>query len=538
MAGYNEQAAVTLDILPGTMSGIAAVSAGMNSLVDTMDTFGRAVGKDFGVVETMTVAAGAIAAGALKKAVDAAGEYEYSMQMVQTISQQSGAAMQQLSEQATELGQVYSTSFNDIAEGLQTLGRAGLNNATTQTEVLAQGLQTAKLEGSNLQTTLETLVQTTALLGGNIDDVDFGKDTKYINDLMVGTSMAAPLDVSDVAQTLQYSGGMAAIAGANLDDKAMLEDYMGAIAAFAQKGVTGSVAGTALRAFFNKSANQDSSVTEALSTLQLSSDALWEDGGEKMKPVSEQIGLIQKQMDKLNLSTYEQVEIWSKIVGGKMGQQMLKLNAEDIENMTSKVKEGADTEGLSNQLINTYSAQLDRLKAEGEAAFRSIGEHGLVYATKALGVINNIIEAFQNPYFSATVFVTGIRIVLAALEKAWTIIKGVVTGLKRLGTNIDSIKTSLQSMNSTLEKTSIQAFKAGKSVFGVGGGIDTMGAKKQAAICDFNIFLLRLYSSLESSICFLFANHSFNASCFCISSSSLCFTSFSLCTTSFSIDNK
>lgn len=478
MAGYNEQAAVTLDILPGTMSGIAAVSAGMNSLVDTMDTFGRAVGKDFGVVETMTVAAGAIAAGALKKAVDAAGEYEYSMQMVQTISQQSGAAMQQLSEQATELGQVYSTSFNDIAEGLQTLGRAGLNNATTQTEVLAQGLQTAKLEGSNLQTTLETLVQTTALLGGNIDDVDFGKDTKYINDLMVGTSMAAPLDVSDVAQTLQYSGGMAAIAGANLDDKSMLEDYMGAIAAFAQKGVTGSVAGTALRAFFNKSANQDSSVTEALSTLQLSSDALWEDGGEKMKPVSEQIGLIQKQMDKLNLSTYEQVEIWSKIVGGKMGQQMLKLNAEDIENMTSKVKEGADTEGLSNQLINTYSAQLDRLKAEGEAAFRSIGEHGLVYATKALGVINNIIEAFQNPYFSATVFVTGIRIVVAALDKAWTIIKGVVTGLKSLGTNIDSIKTSLQAMNSTLEKTSIQASKAGKSVFGVGGGIDTMGAKK------------------------------------------------------------
>ena len=35
--------------------------------------------------------------------------------------------------------------------------------------------------------------------------------------------------------------------------------------------------------------------------------------------------------------------------------------------------------------------------------------------------------------------------------------------------------------------------------------MDTMGAKKQAAICDFNIFLLRLYSSLESSICFLFA---------------------------------
>ncbi len=453
MAGYNETASVTLDVLPGSMSGIAAVSAGMSSLVDTMDELGRAVGKDFGVMETLTVGAGAIAASGLAKAINAAGEYEYQMKMVQVVSQQSGGAMADLSDKVAQLGAEYGTAFTDISEGLQTLGRAGLNNAATQTEVLTQGLQTAKLEGADLQSTLETLIQTTALFGGDLDSPTFSQDSEYINDLMVGTSMAAPIDVSDVAQTLQYSGGMASVAGANLDDEAMLEDYMGTIAAFAQKGVTGSVAGTALRAFFNKPATQDSSVTEGLEMLQLSPDSLWEDGGEKMKPVSEQIGLIQSQMDKLNISTYEQMEIWSKIVGGKMGQQMLKLDSEDIREMTSKVKESGSTASLANQLLNTYQGKLETVQSLGETAFRSIGEHGLRYMTLILDLITPIVEAFQNPYLTGFVFVQGLRLIIAALKQVGTIISGVITGFKELNTNISSITASTNKMNAALGAT-------------------------------------------------------------------------------------
>ena len=407
MAGYNEQATVALNVVPGTLSGITAVASGMSSLTDTFDSFGHNISRGFGMIDTTLASLGVLAGVGLAKAVDAAGDYEYQMKTVQVISQQSGQAMDELGAKASELSAIYSTSFNKIAEGLQTLGRAGLNNVNTQAEVLTQGLQTAQLEGTNLNTTLETLVQTTALLGGNIDSLNFDEQTKYVNDLMVGTSMAAPLEVSDVAQTLQYSGGMAAVAGANLKDKDMLEDYMGAIAAFAQKGVTGSVAGTALRAFFNKSANQDSSVTEALSTLQLSSDALWEEGGDKMKPVSEQIGLIQKQMDKLNLSTYEQVEIWSKIVGGKMGQQMLKLEAGDIKEMTNKIKENEGTEAAANKLFDTYEMQLERLKTQSSNTFREIGEHGLRYVNVFLGFINNIGGVLQNPYITGMVFIGG-----------------------------------------------------------------------------------------------------------------------------------
>ena len=99
---------------------------------------------------------------------------------------------------------------------------------------------------------------------------------------------------------------------------------MATIAAFAQKGVKGSLAGTALRAFLNKPATQDSSVLEGLSMIKLKPEYLWEEDENTMKPISEQIGLIQGQMDKLNISQMDRLQIWSKILGGKMGQQMIR----------------------------------------------------------------------------------------------------------------------------------------------------------------------------------------------------------------------
>ena len=41
MAGYNEQATVALNVVPGTLSGITAVASGMSSLTDTFDSFGH-----------------------------------------------------------------------------------------------------------------------------------------------------------------------------------------------------------------------------------------------------------------------------------------------------------------------------------------------------------------------------------------------------------------------------------------------------------------------------------------------------------------
>ena len=92
------------------------------------------------------------------------------------------------------------------------------------------------------------------------------------------------------------------------------------------------MAGTALRAFFTKPASQDESVTDGLSMighLSYNQKTLWEDGGNSMKKVSDQIGVIKGRMDALNPKYYgTKLRLGGKIVGPKMGQQMMKLEAE------------------------------------------------------------------------------------------------------------------------------------------------------------------------------------------------------------------
>ena len=99
------------------------------------------------------------------KAAEAFGEFEQGMKIVQTVSNQTGGAIRELGDQANQLSITYRTAIGDITDGLQTLGRAGLNSATTKLEVLESGLQTAKLEGRSLNGVLEELIQNTAMLG-------------------------------------------------------------------------------------------------------------------------------------------------------------------------------------------------------------------------------------------------------------------------------------------------------------------------------------------------------------------------------------
>lgn len=430
MAGYNEDVNINLNILAGAMGGITAIASGMSALTSTFGQFGTTAVDTFGDVSGLLVTTTALIGAFGLEAASAAGEFEQNMKIVQAVSGQTGGAIAELGEQANQLSVQYRTAIGDITEGLQTLGRAGLNSADTQLEVLESGLQTAKLEGRNLNGVLEELIQNTAMLGGNLDSLDFGAQTEYVNSLMVGTSMSAPIDTHDISQTLQYVGGTAAAAGANLEDKEKLEDLMGTIAAFAQKGVTGSMAGTALRAFLTKPASQDKSVVEGLGAIGLSPEDLWENGGESMKDISDQIELIQRQMDRLHLSTMDQLEIWGKIVGPKMGQQMMKLEADKIDSLTEDIQSAASAEELATSTLYTYNQRVSEMGEIGSGVFRQLGANIVMWLNPVLEVINKILSLFNNQYGGLFLFGTAVAIVSRGLQAAYGMITSIVGQLR------------------------------------------------------------------------------------------------------------
>ena len=419
MAGSDTEATVMLNVVPGMNTGITAFNAGLSSINAQFQNITDTINSTFGIMDAMIVSTGMMVAQFGMGAANAFGEFEQGMQIVKAVSQQSGEAIAYLKQEAQDFAVQYRTGIDSITEGLQTLGRAGLNSAQEQTEVLEQGLQTAKLEGRDLNSVLEEIIQNTSLLGGDIRSDQFGEQAEYLNNLLVGTSLSAPLDTHDISETLKYSGGMVAAAGgtiatddgyANEAGREIVEDYMGAVAAFAQKGVKGSIAGTALRAFFNKPAAQDQSVVDALSAIGLAPEDLW-DNEETMKPVSEQIELIQTQMAAHNVSKMDQMQLWSKIVGGKMGQQMMKLDAQDIREMTTDIQDASSARDLAEQTFNTYNQQANKFSEEGQKAFREFGEHIVTALRPALEILTRLMDVLSNPAVSFGGFVAFMAII-------------------------------------------------------------------------------------------------------------------------------
>lgn len=482
---YQEDVNLNLNVLSGTTAGFTAIMGGMSAMTSSFAQMGSEAANTFGGIDALVVGTTALITAFSVESAKAFGEYEQGMKIVQTVSNQTGSAINELSNKANELSVSYRTSMNDITDGLQTLGRAGLNSANEQLEVLESGLQTAKLEGRNLNGVLEELIQNTAMLGGDLKSNNFGEQTEYLNSLMVGTSMTAPIDSHDISQTLQYSGGTLAAAGGSLDaeeGKKLIEDYMGTVAAFAQRGVKGSMAGTALRAFFTKPASQDKQVTAGLEAIGLSPEDLWEDGGAKMKSVSDQISIIENQMKRLNLSTMDQVEIWGKIVGAKMGQQMMKLHSSDIKELTRDIQDAQSAETLAAQTLQTYNQKLSEFQQQGEVAYREFGEKVARILTPLIGGGTKLMELLSIPAVNTGVFIAIGSLVGHGLSTAWNMLKsiygtlkqvlseasagitninalagGSVSGFQQSASQVDYLNTKLHETDSTLQAIQARA---------------------------------------------------------------------------------
>ena len=388
-----------MNYVVGNMSGFTAAYTGMNNLSALLSSIMTSYTTLAGTGRAAYMTLGASVAAFGLKSAEAFGEYQRGMNMVKAISNNTNAQMQMLAKSAGEFSGQFRMGIEDINSGLVTLGRAGLTDVNNQIEVLKNGLQVAKISGMDLASTLEDIVTTTSLLGGDIKSNTFGAETKEVSNLLVATSLSGPLNVSDVIETLKFAGGSAAAAGATLSNEEGLHDLLGTIGAFSQKGVTGSIAGTALRAFITKPASQDQKVSDALAKLGLDAYSLWEKDPEQgwhMKPIAEQIGMITKAMNDNHLTNLDRIEVWGDIVGNKMGQQMLKLDENRIKETTKDIEHQRNLENIYQGTLTTFASQVERLNQIFQAIYRNIGSG---FASSLTGIVEgvaNILEFINN----------------------------------------------------------------------------------------------------------------------------------------------
>ena len=466
----DQNVTMSLDVLPGSLAGITTAAAGFGQLIGSAAVFTKMITKSTSAADsfalTLTAGLGLVAVESSK----AFGEFERAMKVAQVVSDQTNRDMSILGKSINDFSVQYRMSIDNMTDGLQTLGRAGLKSVNTQIEVLETGLGAAKLSGLELNNVLEKIVQTTSLLGGELKSTDFGRQVEDVTDKMIATSMTAPITMEDVVQTLSFSGGTAAAGGMNIQNPDKLYDYLGAISAFAQKGVTGSIAGTALRAFFTKPAAQDKSVVDALGKINLNPEDLWENHGQRMKSISDQIGMIHKAMEKNNMSTLDQIELWGDIVGAKMGQQMMKLDEKTIRDTAKDIRAMSNSQDLAKASLQNYASDVSQLEQQLMVIWRQIGEgFASILDNKSLGdwsslikMLTKIAELFSSDWGIFTIRTAIIGLVSYLSSR----LVNVLSLFKQMGSLLKSQLTDSQRNTKEIEKENA-AVKEQQARFGL-----------------------------------------------------------------------
>ena len=224
-----------------------------------------------------SVAVGAMFTSAVKDAI----RFEQQMANVKAIGGES-LNTKEIGNAAMEYSNKFGMATASMTEGLEALARAGITTTSVMRSVLEEGVKLSKLEGMDLEDSINDLIATTNLLSPdnvNMNDAQYADMVKQMNQHIVSTSESAPINAQNIIQSLQHVGGYASASGIDQDD------LFAVIAQLGSRGTKGEMAGTALRAFV--AAGQKDTAQRALARIGLNVSDLWGDNGETMLSISE-----------------------------------------------------------------------------------------------------------------------------------------------------------------------------------------------------------------------------------------------------------
>jgi TP901 family phage tail tape measure protein len=216
IAGYEKAAKATRDL--GTEAEKLAAKK------DAIDQLGAGL-----------LAIGAVAAVGVGLAVKAFASFDQAMSNVKAATQESTANMGLLREAALDAGASSVFTATEAANAIEELGKAGLSTAEIIGGGLNGALALASAGGLNIAEAAQIASISVKQFG--LD----GADVPHVADLLAAGAGKAVGSVQDLGAALAQSGLVADQTGLSI------EDTTGILAAFADKGLLGSDAGTSFK---------------------------------------------------------------------------------------------------------------------------------------------------------------------------------------------------------------------------------------------------------------------------------------------------
>ena len=395
-------------------------------------------------------------------AVTTGNDFEAQMSRVQAIAGATKDELQELTNQAMDLGAETTFSASQVAEGMENLASAGFTTKEIM-DAMPGLLDLAASSGADLATSSE--IAASAIRGFGLE----ASSSAHVADIFAEASARTNAQVEDMGYAMKYIAPVANTMGLKI------EEVAAAIGIMSDAGIKGEQAGTTLRGALVRLTKPTDKMIGVMEELGIS----FYDNEGKMKSLTEMISMLQDATK--GLTDEQEQNALTTLFGTESLSGMVALINRGSEELSDMTKSFENCDGAAQNMADTM---LDNTKGAFESLSGSLESAGIAIqqalapSIKELsGWIQDLVDDFNDLSDEEKDNIVKTALLVAAIGPAVKILgtlgKGIGTVSKGLGTLSQAIsligKTTTTSFNKASKgtQTLAKAFTFLKSPLGL-----------------------------------------------------------------------
>lgn len=330
------------------------------------------------------VGGGAIAA-VFGLAVDEAAKFEKKIDYFGAVTGASQADMQAVADKALAMSKTTVFSADQMADAFIEFGKAGVATKDILGGVADATAALAQAADINIADAATTIVSTMSTFGIS------AQDSIHIANELAGAANASIVDISDLATSMKYAGGVAAAAGVPFDS------VVTALSLLGKAGLKGSTAGTTLRQVMTSLTAPTNAATKELQSLGIitkENGNLFIDQSGKLKPLDE---IFQILKDHTNGLTQAQTLAATKIIFNSRALAganiLLQDGAAGFAEMNKEI-EGVSAADVASKRLDNLAGDVTKLKNAIQTALIQAGTPFQEVLRTIVQHVTDLIRAF------------------------------------------------------------------------------------------------------------------------------------------------
>lgn len=389
-------------------------------------------------------------------AVTTGNDFEKQMSRVQAISGATKDELEQLTNQAIDLGASTSFSASEVASGMENLASAGFTTSEIM-EAMPGLLDLAASSGAELATASE--IAASAIRGFGLE----ANESAHVADVFAEAAARTNAQTEDMGEAMKYVAPVAKTVGLSIEETAA------AIGIMSDAGIKGSQAGTTLRSGLVRIVKPTKQVKDAME--QLNVEFYNSDG--TMKSLTEIVEVLQKSTAGLTDETKNQA--LAQIFGTEALSGMLALVNRGSDELSNMTKSFEDADGgaseMADTMLNNTSGAIEELKGSLESAGIAIQKELAPYIKDLADYIKDLVDKFNDLSDEEKDNIIKTVSLTAAIGPALKIIGNLGSGIGKVVKISGKLSQKIGELIPKITQTSTGTFtlKSALSALGVGG---------------------------------------------------------------------